>query len=239
VKLIKEKQHVLKDCAVVGQKWFYETVFEVEASDVGRARDNYNGFQHATHRFGPHDVGRHITVYEQGANYICWWFSTIAKETEMKSQDAPEYIVSTEDAAIKHALSILEGRLRKPGVQFTSSSSARDYLTLKLAELEHELFVCLWLDAQNRLIEYSELFRGTLTQTSIYPREVVKEAMRLNAAAVIFSHNHPSGLAEPSPADEALTKTLKQVLELIEVKVLDHIVIGGTSTVSFAERGLL
>ena len=239
MKLIKEKQHVLKDCAVVGQKWFYETVFEVEASDVGRARDNYNGFQHATHRFGPHDVGRHITVSEQGANYTCWWFSTIAKETEMKSQDAPEYIVSTEDAAIKHALTILEGRLRKPGVQFTSPSSAREYLTLKLAELEHELFACLWLDAQNRLIEYSELFRGTLTQTSIYPREVVKEAMRLNAAAVIFSHNHPSGLAEPSRADEALTKTLKQVLELIEVKVLDHIVIGGTSTVSFAERGLL
>ena len=157
----------------------------------------------------------------------------------MRSQDAPEYVVSTDDAAIKHALTILEGRLRKPGVGFTSPSSARDFLTLKLAELEHELFVCLWLDAQNRLIEYSELFRGTLTQTSIYPREVVKEAMRLNAAAVIFSHNHPSGLAEPSRADEALTKTLKQVLELIEVKVMDHIVIGGTSTVSFAERGLL
>jgi len=158
---------------------------------------------------------------------------------QMRSQDPPEYVVSTEDAAIKHALTILEGRLRAPGIQLTSPSASRDFLTLKLAELPHEVFVCLWLDAQNRLIEYSELFRGTLTQTSIYPREVVKEAMRLNAAAVIFSHNHPSGLAEPSRADEALTKTLKQVLELIEVKVLDHIVIGGTSTVSFAERGLL
>ena len=157
----------------------------------------------------------------------------------MKSQDPPEYVVSTDDAIIKQALTILEGRLRAPGLQLTSPSASRDFLTLKLAELPHEVFVCLWLDGQNRLIEYSELFRGTLTQTSIYPREVVKEAMRLNAAAVIFSHNHPSGLAEPSRADEALTKTLKQVLELVEVKVLDHIVIGGTSTVSFAERGLL
>ena len=157
----------------------------------------------------------------------------------MRSQDPPEYVVRTDDAIIKHALSILEGRLRKPGVGFTSPSLARDYLTLKLAELEHELFVCLWLDAQNRLIEYSELFRGTLTQTSIYPREVVKDAMRLNAAAVIFSHNHPSGLPEPSRADEALTMTLKQALDLIDVKVLDHIIIGGMSKVSFAERGLL
>ena len=239
MKLIKEKQHVLKDCGLGERQWFYETVFEVGPNDVGRAMDNHNGYMRPAYRFRLLDVGRHITVSEQGANYTCWWFSTIAKETEMKSQDAPEYVVSTDDAAIKHALTILEGRLRKPGVQFTSPSSARDFLTLKLAELEHELFVCLWLDAQNRLIEYSELFRGTLTQTSIYPREVVKEAMRLNAAAVIFSHNHPSGLAEPSRADEALTKTLKQVLELVEVKVLDHIVIGGVSTVSFAERGLL
>jgi DNA repair protein RadC len=239
VKLIKEKQHVLKTRSLGDRQWFDETVFEVEPNDVDRARDNHNGYLRPAYRFRLLDVGRHITVSEQGANYTCWWFTCKAKETEMKSQDSPEYIVSTDDAAIKHALTILEGRLRKPGVQFTSPSSARDYLTLKLAELEHELFVCLWLDAQNRLIEYSELFRGTLTQTSIYPREVVKEAMRLNAAAVIFSHNHPSGLAEPSRADEALTKTLKQVLELVEVKVLDHIVIGGTSTVSFAERGLL
>ena len=239
MKLIKEKQHVLKDCGLGERQWLDETVFEVEPNDVGRARDNHNGYLRPAYRFRLLDVGRHITVSEQGANYTCWWFSTIAKETEMKSQDAPEYVVRTDDAVIKQALSILEGRLRKPGVQFTSPSSAREYLTLKLAELEHELFACLWLDAQNRLIEYSELFRGTLTQTSIYPREVVKEAMRLNAAAVIFSHNHPSGLAEPSRADEALTKTLKQVLELVEVKVLDHIVIGGVSTVSFAERGLL
>lgn len=242
MKLIKEKQHVLKDCGLGERQWLDETVFEVEPNDVGKARDNHNGYLRPAYRFRLLDVGRHITVSEQGANYTCWWFTPKAKDSPeyiVSTEDPPEYVVSTDDAVIKQALSILEGRLRKPGVQFTSPSSARDYLTLKLAELEHELFVCLWLDGQNRLIEYSELFRGTLTQTSIYPREVVKEAMRLNAAAVIFSHNHPSGLAEPSRADEALTKTLKQVLELIEVKVLDHIVIGGTTTISFAERGLL
>lgn len=157
----------------------------------------------------------------------------------MKSQDPPEYVVSTDDAIIKQALTILEGRLRAPGIQLTSPSASRDFLTLKLAELPHEVFVCLWLDGQNRLIEYSELFRGTLTQTSIYPREVVKEALRHNAGAVIFAHNHPSGLPEPSRADEALTMTLKQAIGLIDVKVLDHIIIGGMSKVSFAERGLL
>jgi len=121
----------------------------------------------------------------------------------------------------------------------TSPGSVRDYLRLCFAGQEHESFVVLFLDAQNRLIDAKELFRGTLTQTSVYPREIVKEALRQNAAAVIFSHNHPSGVAEPSRADEVLTANLKQALSLVDVKVLDHFIVAGATTLSFAERGLL
>jgi hypothetical protein len=121
VKLIKEKQHVLKTRSLGERQWFDETVFEVEPNDVGRARDNHNGYLRPAYRFRLLDVGRHITVSEQGANYTCWWFTCKAKETEIESQDPPEYVVSTDDAAIKHALTILEGRLRKPGVQLHQS----------------------------------------------------------------------------------------------------------------------
>jgi len=121
----------------------------------------------------------------------------------------------------------------------TSPGSVRDYLRLIFAGQEYESFVVLFLDAQNRLIEANELFRGTLTQTSVYPREIVKEALRQNAAAVIFSHNHPSGIPEPSKADEMLTSSLKQALSLVDVKVLDHFIVAGPATLSFAERGLL
>jgi DNA repair protein RadC len=121
-----------------------------------------------------------------------------------------------------------------------SPRQVRDYLKLRLARLPHEVFVVLLLDAQNRLIRTEELFRGTLTQTSVYPREVVKLALAWNAAAVVFAHNHPSGLAEPSRADEALTVSLKQALALVDVKVLDHFVVAGNGApLSFAERGLL
>jgi DNA repair protein RadC len=120
-----------------------------------------------------------------------------------------------------------------------SPQKVRDYLRLTLAHLQHEVFVALFLDTQNRLIAQEELFRGTLAQTSVYPREIVKSALRHNAGAVIFAHNHPSGLAEPSRADELLTRTLKSALELIEVRVLDHIIVAGAASVSFAERGLL
>ena len=101
------------------------------------------------------------------------------------------------------------------------------------------MFIVLLLDAQNRLIEAHELFRGTLSQTSVYPREVVKATLARNAAAVMFAHNHPSGVAEPSRADELLTQSLKQALALVDVRVLDHFVVAGTRTVSFAERGLI
>jgi len=115
----------------------------------------------------------------------------------------------------------------------------RDYLRLLLHDRGHEVFVCLFLDAQHRMIAGEELFRGTLAQTSVYPREVVKETLAHNAAAVVFAHNHPSGVAEPSRADELLTQALKQALALVDVKVLDHFVIAGSAAVSFAERGLL
>lgn len=121
----------------------------------------------------------------------------------------------------------------------SSPASVRDYLRLHFAGQEHESFVVLFLDAQNRLIAAEELFRGTLTQTSVYPREIVKGALRHNAAAVIFAHNHPSGLPEPSKADEMLTVSLKQALSLIDVKVLDHFIVANSATLSFAERGLL
>jgi DNA repair protein RadC len=121
----------------------------------------------------------------------------------------------------------------------TSPGSVRDYLRLSLARREHEVFVCIWLDAQHRVLESDELFRGTLTQTSVYPREVVKKALRVNAAAVIFAHNHPSGAAQPSQADELLTRNLKEALALVEVRVLDHFIVAGNQSISFAERGLL
>ena len=121
----------------------------------------------------------------------------------------------------------------------TSPSAVRDFLKLRIAGLPHEVFVVILLDAQNRVLAIDELFRGTLTQTSVYPREVVKVALRANAAAVIFAHNHPSGVAEPSRSDEALTQALKQALSLVDVKVLDHFIVAGTSCLSFAERGLI
>jgi DNA repair protein RadC len=122
---------------------------------------------------------------------------------------------------------------------FDSPARVRDYLQLQLAQREHEVFAVLFLDAQHRLIRFDEMFRGTLAQTSVYPREVVRRALDLNAAAVILAHNHPSGLAEPSRADEFLTQSLKSALQLVDVRVLDHLVVARAQVVSFAERGLL
>ena len=121
----------------------------------------------------------------------------------------------------------------------TSPQAVRDWLKLRLSGLAHEVFMVLLLDAQNRLLQAVELFRGTLTQTSGYPREVVKLALAHNAAAVILAHNHPSGVAEPSRADDLLTQSLKQSLALIDVRVLDHVIVGSGATCSFAERGIL
>lgn len=123
---------------------------------------------------------------------------------------------------------------------FDSPHAVRQWLRLQLGARPHEVFMALWLDAQNRLLHAQELFIGTLTQTSVYPREVVKAALSHNAAAVILAHNHPSGVAEPSPADEMLTRLLKEALAMVDVRVLDHFVVAGNATpLSFAERGLL
>jgi DNA repair protein RadC len=122
---------------------------------------------------------------------------------------------------------------------FDSPTRVREYLALSIGKLPHEVFMVLYLDAQNRLIDDEELFRGTLTQTSVYPREVVKRALQKNAAAVILAHNHPSGLAEPSRADELLTRTLRDALAVVDIRVLDHLIVAGNASVSFAERGLL
>jgi len=142
------------------------------------------------------------------------------------------------EAALELARRSLKDELRAASA-LTSPGAVRDYLRLAIAEREHEVFVCLWLDAQHRVLRFEELFRGTLTQTSVYPREIVKAGLRANAAAVIFAHNHPSGAAQPSRADELLTRNLKDALALVDVKVLDHFVVAGNQALSFAERGLL
>ncbi len=122
---------------------------------------------------------------------------------------------------------------------FDAPQKVKDYLSLHLAQLPYEVFAVLFLDTQHRLLRMEEMFRGTLAQTSVYPREVVRRAMTLNAGAVVLAHNHPSGAAEPSRADEFLTQALKSALQLVDVRVLDHIVVGRHGIVSFAERGLL
>jgi DNA repair protein RadC len=141
-------------------------------------------------------------------------------------------------AVLEMARRALEEKM-KSGDAMSSPQSVRDYLRLTLQGKKHEIFVGIFLDAQNRTIASEELFKGTLTQTSVYPREVVKRALHHNAAAMIFAHNHPSGLAEPSRADEMLTQSLKQALALVDVNVLDHFIVGGGTAMSFAERGLI
>jgi len=125
------------------------------------------------------------------------------------------------------------------GASLSSPQMVKDYLTLSLGTLEYEVFLVLFLDARNRLLAAEEMFRGTLTQTSVYPREIAKRALTYNAAAAILAHNHPSGNPEPSQADRLLTRTLKETLALVDVQVLDHIIVAGRQTRSFAEHGLM
>ena len=149
---------------------------------------------------------------------------------------------SAKRAQLEAALELARRSMREEMAHrpaLTSPGAVRDYLRLALASREQEVFVCIWLDAQHKVLGVEEPFRGTLTQTSVYPREIVKAALRRNAAAVIFAHNHPSGAAEPSRSDELLTRDLREALALVEVKVLDHFIVAGTKTISFAERGLL
>ena len=144
-----------------------------------------------------------------------------------------------ERAILRRAVRILEVKVRAEAVALSSPSAVRDWLALQFSGLDREVFGVLFLDAQNRLIDFEAMFTGTLTQTSVFPREVVKAALARNAAGVMFVHNHPSGCAEPSHSDETLTQALKQALALVDVRVLDHFVVGGSAVLSFAERGLL
>lgn len=145
---------------------------------------------------------------------------------------------ATTDEIVAAARAALDTKIQRQG-QIATPSDSKAFVSLRLGMLPHEVFAAMFLDAQHRVIEYVELFRGTLMQTSVYPREVVKEALRLNAAAVIFAHNHPSGVPEPSRADSLLTTTLTSALSLVDVRVLDHLIVGGGQVVSFADRGLL
>ena len=168
----------------------------------------------------------HTLPQEQG-DLFCAQGSSAYATPLMKLQAARELA----------ARAIIENLSR--GDALSSPQAVRDFLKHRLAGIPHEVFVAILLDAQNRVLSVEHLFRGTLTQTSVFPREIVKLALRLNAAAIIFAHNHPSGIAEPSRADEALTQTLKHTLALVDVKVLDHFIVGGTACMSFAERGLI
>ncbi|WP_444919325.1 DNA repair protein RadC (plasmid) [Microbulbifer sp. CnH-101-G] len=144
-----------------------------------------------------------------------------------------------ESLVINTAKAILFSKLRKPGSALTSPRAVVDYLLLNLASLEREVFSVIYLDTQHRVIAYREEFQGTINAANVYPREIVKRALELNAAALIIAHNHPSGLPDPSQADIWLTERLSQALALVEIPVLDHIIIGGETNLSFAEKGLL
>jgi len=144
----------------------------------------------------------------------------------------------TRAAIVEQALQLLVSEVRERDAM-SSPGAVKDYLRLKLADLHYEVFTVVFLDIQNRVIAIDEMFRGTLTQTSVYPREVVIAALGHHAAAVILAHNHPSGSPEPSRADEVLTQTLKAALALVDVRVLDHMVVTRGSVLSFAERGLI
>src|SRR5476649_685453 len=139
---------------------------------------------------------------------------------------------------VKKALAVLKKYVRS-GSLLTSPQAVRDFLVLLLAGKEREVFVVIYLDAQHRVIDHEELFQGSLTQTSVYPREVVKSALAHNSAAVCLAHNHPSGVAEPSHADELLTRQLREALSMVDIKLIDHFIVAGASAISFAERGLI
>lgn len=163
--------------------------------------------------------------------------ATQARFSEVRGLGPAKY--AQLQAVLEMARRTLDEEIRQKDLM-SSPAAVRDYLRLHLASLPYEVFFALWLDAQNRLIAAEELFRGTLTQASVYPREVVKAALAHNAAAVVLAHNHPSGLLEPSRADELLTGELKKALSLVDVRVLDHFIVAGQlQPLSFSERGIL
>lgn len=149
------------------------------------------------------------------------------------------YKPASHEQVIAAAQNILREQLRSAGLEMTNPKVVKAYLQCRMSKLEHEVCWVLFLDSQHRLIEDQQMFRGTVSQASVYPREIVKEALRLNAAVIILSHNHPSGCAEASAPDRALTKHVKEALALVDVRLLDHIIVAGEQTLSFAERGMI
>ena len=164
--------------------------------------------------------------------------AAVASHALLVQEADGQYRRASAEEVLRQARNVLSHRVRR-GVAMSSPQAVKDYLLLQIGVLEHEVFWVLFLDAQHRILAMKQMFRGTVTQTSVYPREVVKESLGLNAAAVVLAHNHPSGVAEPSRADEYLTQSLKSALALVDVRVLDHLVVAGSGCVSFAERGLL
>lgn len=144
----------------------------------------------------------------------------------------------TDQDIIARALELMRARHQR-GAALSCPADTANYLRLELAERPHEVFAAIFLDNRHRVLAFEELFQGTIDGASVYPREVVRYALQYNAAALIIAHNHPSGVAEPSMADEHITKRLKDALALIDVRVIDHIVVGTEGSVSFAERGLI
>ncbi len=161
--------------------------------------------------------------------------SSVSDQSQPSTVNMSRYARQT----IRRALNLLENQLREPGVAFCNTDVTRDWLRLHLAGKEREVFMGLFLDNQHRLITHEALFNDTINRVDVYPREVVKLALRSNVAAVILAHNHPSGQAEPSKSDRFITDKLTQALALVDVRVLDHLVFGGMNVVSFAERGWL
>lgn len=170
----------------------------------------------------------------------------MSQQTLLPNLDSPlmvrdgrgRYRPATAEQILEAARQAIEHKIAR-GDSFTSPAAVKEYLRAKLAGFEYEVFAVLFLDTQHRLIEYAELFHGTIDSAVVHPREVLKATLRHNAAAVIVSHNHPSGNPEPSQADTTLTRQLKEALALVDVRILDHIIVAGTDTTSFAERGLL
>jgi len=165
-------------------------------------------------------------------------FSLTFESSLLVRDDQGRYLPASADQILAAARQVIEQKIQR-GASFTSPATVKEYLCTKLAGLEHEVFAVLFLDTRHRLIEYAEMFRGTIDGAAVYPREVVKMALQHNAAALIFSHCHPSGNPEPSQDDRRITEQLKKALSLIDVRTLDHIVVGGDRTASFAEMGLL
>tara|TARA_R110002110_G_scaffold170753_3_gene372911 strand:- start:360 stop:902 length:543 start_codon:yes stop_codon:yes gene_type:complete len=174
------------------------------------------------------DNGRAALADRERRASLCFNF----KKDHMMQEYSHEEIID-------YAMYILDMRLRDRGHAFTSPTDTKRYLRLHFNGQERETFCVMFLDNQHRMIEYQELFQGTIDGASVHPREVVKASLKFNAAAVLFSHNHPSGVSEPSQADKRITERLKSALSLVDVRVIDHMIVGDAETYSFAEHGLI